>query len=433
MLKKWLIICFTSLLLTQLYFCKKSTEPLGTGQSLKMEVVDVSCTEVWLGLEIKQSFLGKTLKLFRDDSLIISRDLMAADTLLLDDCLEPSQSYQYRMRLYNGNELSGQSAIVDATTMDTTSHDFEIKKFYFGGKGSSDLFGVQIVNENDIYAVGEIYTEDTYTYDSLGNWIDPYNAVHWDGEKWDLKRFYDYKESIILPIRDIHVFSKNDIWIVAGSILHWTGKLAQMSFRRNIGTFELAKYLWVKSENEFYATGSEGLIVYYNGQNWQRLESGTDATIQDIYGVYKNNESYILCPVSTLSKEIALLRIHSDNSISRQKWIYQNRTLLSVWFKDRHSVFFCGGGVHVRNRLGQYKEFTELPKIVTNHIRGQDINDIFVAGDFGLLAHYNGKSWRQYTKFDEVDVFLSIDYKDDLAVIVGFEGSQAVIYMLYKN
>ncbi|MGB9664445.1 MAG: hypothetical protein ACPL25_05950 [Ignavibacteria bacterium] len=63
--------------------------------------------------------------------------------------------------------------------MDTTSHEFSWEITYLGDGGSSVLYDVAIINENNIWAVGEIYMND-----SLGR-PEPnaYNAIHWDGTK----------------------------------------------------------------------------------------------------------------------------------------------------------------------------------------------------------------------------------------------------------
>jgi hypothetical protein len=69
--------------------------------------------------------------------------------------------------------------------IDTTSHVINWTIDEIGEYGSI-LRDVAIIDENNIWAVGEIYLKDT-----LGN-PDPkaYNAVHWDGSKWQLKRIF---------------------------------------------------------------------------------------------------------------------------------------------------------------------------------------------------------------------------------------------------
>ncbi len=55
---------------------------------------------------------------------------------------------------------------------DTTSHDY-VWRIDTLGIGGSFLKDISILNKNDIWAAGEIIFKDTYTYDSLGNFIEP--------------------------------------------------------------------------------------------------------------------------------------------------------------------------------------------------------------------------------------------------------------------
>ncbi|WP_457565776.1 hypothetical protein [Caldithrix abyssi] len=158
--------------------CKRSTEPVYNPQNLQLKVLDVSCTEAWLGLQAKSDYLNKTLKLFKDDKLILEKPLTTEDSLLYVDGLWPNTGYAFNAAVYDGVELLTKSVTVTATTMDTTSHNFEWQTFEFGGEGgSSSFYDVAIIDENDIWAVGEIYTAN-----------DKYNAAHWDGEKWELRK-----------------------------------------------------------------------------------------------------------------------------------------------------------------------------------------------------------------------------------------------------
>ncbi len=113
------------------------------------------------------------------------------------------------------------------TTMDTTSHNFTWQTFTFGQHSNSVLYDVAIIDENNIWAVGAIYMND-----SLGN-HDPnaYNAVHWDGIKWDLKRiqFYTFcgqQHTGSYPAKSIFAFGSNDIWVGMDSsqVVRWNGQ-----------------------------------------------------------------------------------------------------------------------------------------------------------------------------------------------------------------
>ena len=113
---------------------------------------------------------------------------------------------------------------------DTTSHAFVFYKDTLG-TFSSSLNDVFMINENDVWTVGEIHTKDTDKYDSLHNWIQPYNAAHWDGVKWNLLRIEvclnygsgqivrtnsDIIQTVFAPVPD-------DVWFVsrAGGVTRW--------------------------------------------------------------------------------------------------------------------------------------------------------------------------------------------------------------------
>jgi len=164
----------------------------------------------------------------RDSIIIFNSRLEQRDTLLHDENLEPSTNYTYTAFAQKSNEKSDEVS-ANATTMDTTDYEFEWQVFEWGAHSSSVLNGVAIISPDNIWAVGEIYTADVYTYDSLGNWISPYNAVHWDGQKWELER-------ILFPLcpngtpsasPGTAVFSsaKDDIWFAkGGAMIHWNGQ-----------------------------------------------------------------------------------------------------------------------------------------------------------------------------------------------------------------
>jgi len=61
-------------------------------------------------------------------------------------------------------------------------------------------------------------------------------------------------------------------------------------------------------------------------------------------------------------------------------------------------------------------------------IRGNNYNDIFIAGSYNLILHYNGYSWYEYTEYGYSEN-LSLDFKGNTIVTVGWENEQARIIM----
>jgi hypothetical protein len=71
--------------------------------------------------------------------------------------------------------------------LDPTSHNF-VWQIDTIGIRQSYLGDVSIISPDDIWAVGEINTEDLGIPDSKGVIIRAYNAVHWNGVEWEIKR-----------------------------------------------------------------------------------------------------------------------------------------------------------------------------------------------------------------------------------------------------
>ena len=215
--KRIISLCFSLfIILFSLLLSCSPTESVFKDQKITLQA-DAGVTEAWLTLSAEPLKANALYTVKRDTALIFKGKLNKNDTLLYDNGLKPNENYKYTAYAeLNGERSPAVSA--EIVTMDTTSHDFSWTTYEFGGQGGSSAFyDVAIIDENDIWAVGEIYTKDTYTYDSLGNWIDPYNAAHWDGEKWELRWINGNGSKIDI----ILAFGKNDIWFEG--LLHWDG------------------------------------------------------------------------------------------------------------------------------------------------------------------------------------------------------------------
>lgn len=416
--------------------CEKTTTPIATTQiSLTAEYVGV--TDAALCLQVDSSQPYDALQLLREGQVVLSAPFSTNDTTLLDTTLLPAHTYIYQAALFYKARQSSKSNEVNLTTIDTTSHDFQIDTFSFGyGTGSSYLSDVAIVNDTDIWVVGEIHTPDTDRFDSLGNWIDPYNIVHWNGAEWELKRIYYYYQgsNYWRPIPSTFAFKHDEIWF--GNFTKWNGEIF-VSIPLNISFPSQVKKMWGTSSNDLYIVGNNGLIAHYNGTTWQKLESATDLPIQDIWGAIEWNtgeeDIFAVASEKYTHSDNNLLKINPDKTVSDIPWPYSaNRDPYSLWFNDSYSIFICGDGVVKRNRFGHFKLFSDLPTIFKNRIRGNDINDIFVVGDFGLVAHFNGVNWRVIDD-PGFGKFLSVAYKGDIAVAVGEKNSNAVIAILIRN
>lgn len=208
-LKQTMLLIFVFIIILISMRCDTTEPPSKASLTLTLE--DVSCTEAWLTLKSTDLPLPTSVVLKQNDITRATINLTTNDTIIYVDSLLPKQTYTFQIASIKYPVSSNQA---NATTLDTTSHNFTWQTWTFGEHSSSSLYDVAIIDENNIWAVGEIYMKD-----SLGN-PDPhaYNAVHWDGSKWELKKIGNQGG---WACHTVFAFSANDIWF-EGTI-HWDG------------------------------------------------------------------------------------------------------------------------------------------------------------------------------------------------------------------
>ncbi|APF20748.1 hypothetical protein Calab_1127 [Caldithrix abyssi DSM 13497] len=418
---------FLSSLIFNLSSCKRSTEPVYNPQNLQLQVLDVSCTEAWLSLQAKSDYLNKTLKLFKDDKLILEKPLTTEDSLLYVDGLWPNTGYAFNAAVYDGNKLLTRSPAVTATTMDTTSHDFTWQTFEFGGEGgSSSFYDVAIIDDNDIWAVGEIYTAD-----------DKYNAAHWDGEKWELRKilfhtFCTNGRMFQYTARSVF-FVDNIIFISSGSEITFIKNGIQI---KNQCTPVSINKIWGTSSSDLYVVGNSGLIAHYDGQQWQRIESpegasGTDVDLLDIWGSQDSREIWV-CGWRDFQPNV-LLKIKGKTAYKViEKMPDFSYTPLEISGEIKSVWLDSSSRLYVLTRYDVYQCLDDECKEVRSlrkgndfnwtyfRLRGSALNNVFVIGNEGWVWHYNGLSWYKFTELLDPQLRLrGVAVKNNLVAIVG--------------
>jgi hypothetical protein len=409
-----------------------TTEPPPPEKTITLSLEDASSIESWINLTTSNLQLPTTITLKQNNQTGSTINLENTDSLLYIDSLLPNTTYNFQASTQSSNQsiISNELTI---TTMDTTSHNFTWQTWTFGDNMSNTLDDVAIIDENNIWVVGEIYLND-----SLGQ-IDPhaYNAVHWDGNIWQPQRItVEFRENMITPpLEGIFAFSGIDIWVVGslpiqGDGTNWTMYDLRTTVDPNLS---LSKG-WGSNTNNMYFVGRSGSIAHYNGVGWQKIESGTDVDIQDIWGITNStSEPLILCAASNVLEpgEHKILSINTNNQIESIGWV-SDRRIHSTWFIGNSKLYACGAGVFIRSDGINWVEQTELPLTFTRRIRGTANNDVFVAGDFGFVAHYNGRSWKDYPEVS-VALFYSMDYKGNILVAVGERDGKGVVLMMRRE
>ena len=316
---------------------------------------------------------------------------------------------------------------------DTTSHEIVWENYFFTSPyGTPWLHDVVIIDENNIWVVGEIYK------DSINPHI-PYNALYWNGEKW-IKRMINFyicpveTVSIIVPIRTLFAFNRNKILFTRGaSMVYWNGSTYTHSCKINPYINGSVIKMWGTDLNSIYAVGYGGTIVYYNGVAWHKIDANTDLTIYDIYGAMNEytNENEILCVASAghngLGKKLIKLDLLKTTSLP-DLGIYP--MIESIWFVPGKVYYVGGAGIYTKKNIYDNAPWQRLnvTKYYTHAIRGNNENDVFAICAFGEVVHYNGSTWRRYFPAGEGDIlYTGLDVKDNLIVIAGYFYNNAII------
>ncbi len=405
--------------------------------TVSLSVEEVAVTEAWLNLHmenIKQDYRATVWR----DSVQIYHNAAGEDTLIYDSGLLPAHSYTYQVSLFRDETVVHQSEPVMFTTMDTTSHEFQWEVFEFPSPyGSGVLRDVTIINENDIWAVGEIYADSAQPSKR-------YNAVHWNGQQWELKRIpYVYNgQPFYHPMNFAFSFQNGEVWFGGNGIVKWAeNSFSNIEITQNAWGPVAINKIWGISPENVFIVGNEGSIAYYNGSSWQQLGSRLWPDFHDIQGFInlQTGKTEFLA-VSSAAFQIPEEKIVLYYDGTRFHEISNEGlpgTIVSLWFKPGKKYYIVGDGVFYTRQPGTFWQAdTSHPLIFKSAIRGNDINDIIITGGFGLVSHFNGVSWHHYAG-SGLPTFYgnygAVDLKGNLLVTVGWIGEDAIILRGYRH
>ena len=394
----------------------------------------------------------------RNDNILQAEinGLSSNDTTIYIDSLLPSKNYHF-LAVVTGNEQLDTSNMLQATTLDTTSHLFNYQTFELGEPltgNSSILYDVAIVDANNIWAVGEIYLND-----SLGQADpEPYAVAHWDGTDWEPMKVYyhDYgtTQKFAGKLKTIFSFGADSIYVCSSAnLLKWeNGDWIEKAFFMITVPFNgQVNKMWGTSGNNLYFAGNNGAIYHFTGQNWQQISSGTELALIDIYSK-DGNEIYAAGINVSEVKGVVLKGAGNQFSVMINSEIIDESELFDKLYGDLASVWvdelgtvYSGGNLLYRYKNNEWNYVTSLPENfiggnpgsyyrgALSSIRGNASNDYIIAGERNTLKHFNGVSWAQiglpYSPASAIG-WAKIVQKGNLAVAVGINGSKAFIIML---
>jgi len=353
------LLKFLTLALFVISFSCDTTEPPPVHMpTVQLALDEASVTEVWLRLEFTDLGMPRGFAVQRDGLIVLTGILSSQDTIVVDTFALPKHNYLYAVLRTDGAARTDSSIKLNVTTLDTTSSQYTFFADTLGVGSSSILNDVNVISENDIWAVGELFQND-----SLGQ-IDPtpYNVVHWNGIQWNLMRIpfpiCDYLGNEVgsYPFEVVAIFSSSatEAWLSAAStIVHRNGQLFQrMCVTEGYGQRSF-KSMWDEG-SKVYIVGTNGSITELENGQFRSIPTSTTLPINDVWGGVdqRSGEQVILAVASNtgVNQGMKLLRIQgaltSELATDGLAW-----KLSSLWFKPNRRYYVVGDGLYEKSSL----------------------------------------------------------------------------------
>lgn len=317
---------------------------------------------------------------------------------------------------------------------DPRTYSWSVDTLSYPGSFQTSMKDIWGSSPTDVYIVGH--------NDSPG----PGTMFHFDGTKWSTTKFHSGEGGPIsgpVSLTAVCGFSKNDIWVVGERIytnptpppnfldsslaLHYDG-VSWKEHRLPKGRYVLG--VWGTSSTNLWTCGLDGQIFHYDGSLWERESvavnflkglqfisiGGTGNEIYSFAALTQNNpyrETYYWFERKSGVWDV-LDSVYTEGGPIFAKW-----GINRLWISTSNTIYSHGIG-------GIFKLVNKQWVNLLQHespLRGMDgtsDQNIFVAGDFGKLYHYNGTDWYQFKQFENDDVLLaSVWMTEKEAFIVG--------------
>ena len=143
--------------------------------------------------------------------------------------------------------------------------------------------------------------------------------------------------------------------------------------------------VWGLDENNIFAVGQDGVIVYFNGSFWYKMQSNSDENLWSIWGNSKNN-------IFTVGSKGAILHYNGHEWSKMESGT--NMHLFDVWGSSDDNVIAVGAD-SILQYNGEKWSKIDINTYDTTFfgVWGLDENNIYAVGDSGGIFHYNGSQW----------------------------------------
>ena len=195
-----------------------------------------------------------------------------------------------------------------------------------------------------------------------------------------------------VPVYGLWGSSGNDVFAVGGNpekggtILRYDGKSWQQVWQQpDEGLTGDLEGVWGRSGSDLFAVGKNGVVMHYNGENWQKMISPTTNWLRDVRG-YSDGSVFAVGASGTV--------LRYDGRDWQTMESGTEADLYALWGTADSGLFAVGDeGTILRYDGAAWHPMESGTRERLEGIWGTSATDIWAAGHNGTLLRYDGKKW----------------------------------------
>lgn len=312
--------------------------------------------------------------------------------------------------------------VLTGTEPDTTTHNwyFEVDTL---GEHLSGARGIVAFSKDDAWVTGEfrIYKNPN----DPGSLWDTYSYARWDGKKWKLGYFdRQYGNGATT----LYAKNKNFMIAVENYFLLWNG-----AWWQNVlfvpGTFQGLNGIWAETPSIVHIVGGSGTWTLWDGNvenpSFRSLPTPTTIDLKDIYG--DGDRIYACGTNQSNSRSVLLLYEKGTFTVIDSTVPGRNISAVAVWYTTKDTVLALADPMITTIHKGVMKHgrdsINAYPTMLA--VRGSSSNNIWWAGHFLDMIHYNGVSFRHFRRpFQQSGQLQNISVSEDFFFATGYQRLQ---------
>ena len=266
-----------------------------------------------------------------------------------------------------------------------------------------------------------------------------------DGNKWTNVKLGLFEGGLIpapFDLAAIHGLSADNIFAVGthspflpgtSFIIHFDG--TKWTEQQAPPDSYLLRAVWMNASNDVWACGYNGTLLHYDGVLWKKdsvvvaTPPGSTLQLSSIVQIPSGEMFMLGAAYETIPPQMFLrwtyyfFRRENNLWTLRDTFVRNDGEREGRWGGYRLAVLPAGTvysvgsyGMFQWNETQWIKRYSHINN--TAAVFGSDDNNLFVAGSFGLVAHYNGSDWFEYSELVSQNTHYAGGWADETQAFV---------------